>query len=1096
MKKIISSILAVAMLAGTGTYSVYAENVNVSDKAESFETNTAQNAEESFLSDFCSVEMKTDSYIATTNDYRKTDGKNSLKISRQNGADIEIKTVFDSLSEIPNINNATVLMQIYAEEMSTGESSVKLPVVVSVADKDSNIIAQEKTEITSDESFNTPVEGFAEVKLNFPFASASIFKGAKLILSVGDEEAFPKTVYIDELSVKGNFDKELEEEKDVEPPVIDLMRNLGISNILTTSGYISDKTVTRADFAAILAGFLGTRNAIKTDTEVKFDDVYKVHYAYDSIKLVSDMGIMNGTSEATFDTEGEITYVQALTSLVRALGYQQMADREGGYPLGYYKVAVDKDLDIGSIDANALVTQEIMCRLIENFIEAEFAVYDTKYENSHVTVNYGDNEGETVLTEYFDVEQGKGILTATKFASIENAAVGKDVVVINGEKYNCKPTLNTYDLLGREVNFYYQENELIYVSPTDRNNTVTVIPNDYDTINGSMLSYYDADGKRETVDIFNLITIYNGEKKAFSKTMLDNFNAGRLIFVDNDNDDEYEILFIENSEYYIANVVNATELTISDKYSRPTLRLKEYGQYMILDEEGRMLDVKDISAGDVIEVMKSSDNSKNFVKMIVGGRTASGRVEAVGENEVTVDGVKYTVSENANYFISKKYISKLRASSMITLYIANNEVIAWDIGVSDSWNIGYIKNAYALESGEGGGYRILTEYGELEDFESDTKIIIDGTKTTVGSDLFNQKMKESGRAKEQLVRYKLGTDGRLMSIETAEEYVEGQTVLEKDKLIKISDGLPGYYLRNGLHYFTDGRDAKNGYDFYTDNKLYYIPETSKTFQMPAEGSRYEANPKFYKVLDRAAMGTISGQSPEAYIINGIYNSVDYFVVKSDRASTESVNYFKARVAIVTDVVTAVNEDNEIGLKVTCMKNNAMEEFFGDISNIPETTDEAYYDHTRLSPGDLIIYEPDDGGVVDMYNKSDQFYYLLDMDESTKKFKMVYPGISEDQYAYMGRIAGQKGGWFNALMRVYDVRDGYVFLNYNENLASKDTNRIYPYSSFTTWVFNREKGTIRKGDVTEAKTYLNDTTDASEIYVSVFDGKAVSMILFE
>ena len=38
--------------------------------------------------------------------------------------------------------------------------------------------------------------------LNFPFASASIFKGAKLILSVGDEEAFPKTVYIDELSVE------------------------------------------------------------------------------------------------------------------------------------------------------------------------------------------------------------------------------------------------------------------------------------------------------------------------------------------------------------------------------------------------------------------------------------------------------------------------------------------------------------------------------------------------------------------------------------------------------------------------------------------------------------------------------------------------------------------------------------------------------------------------------------------------------------------------------------------------------------------------------------------------------------------------------
>lgn len=101
-----------------------------------------------------------------------------------------------------------------------------------------------------------------------------------------------------------------------------------------------DKAVTRAEMATVICRMLGETENSTADGST-FTDVPAGHWASGYISQAASLGIVNGYGNGKFGPGDTVTYEQAVTMTVRALGYEDEANASGGYPSGYLSIAQD-----------------------------------------------------------------------------------------------------------------------------------------------------------------------------------------------------------------------------------------------------------------------------------------------------------------------------------------------------------------------------------------------------------------------------------------------------------------------------------------------------------------------------------------------------------------------------------------------------------------------------------------------------------------------------------------------------------------------------------------------------------------------------------
>ncbi|WP_130862876.1 S-layer homology domain-containing protein [Bacilliculturomica massiliensis] len=94
--------------------------------------------------------------------------------------------------------------------------------------------------------------------------------------------------------------------------------------------YKPEQTVTRAEMASLIIKALGLK---QTDAVPKFADS-KTHWAKGYIAYANTLGIISGRSETVFDPDATVTYDEATTMLIKALGYTDEA-LNGTYPASF-----------------------------------------------------------------------------------------------------------------------------------------------------------------------------------------------------------------------------------------------------------------------------------------------------------------------------------------------------------------------------------------------------------------------------------------------------------------------------------------------------------------------------------------------------------------------------------------------------------------------------------------------------------------------------------------------------------------------------------------------------------------------------------------
>lgn len=101
-------------------------------------------------------------------------------------------------------------------------------------------------------------------------------------------------------------------------------------------------TVNRAEMATIVCRMLKVDKDIATSTQ--FTDVPAGHWANGYVGKAASLGIVNGYGGGKFGPSDDVTYEQAVTMIIRAIGGNEVALEYGGYPDGYMFVAEENAL--------------------------------------------------------------------------------------------------------------------------------------------------------------------------------------------------------------------------------------------------------------------------------------------------------------------------------------------------------------------------------------------------------------------------------------------------------------------------------------------------------------------------------------------------------------------------------------------------------------------------------------------------------------------------------------------------------------------------------------------------------------------------------
>ena len=98
--------------------------------------------------------------------------------------------------------------------------------------------------------------------------------------------------------------------------------------------------ITRAEAVALLVRTNANYNDILKDYLYRpaFDDIEN-HWAAKEISFAYDNGLVEGTTETTFEPERKVTIQEFAKMLVTLLGYKEGAESRGGFPHGYFVTA-------------------------------------------------------------------------------------------------------------------------------------------------------------------------------------------------------------------------------------------------------------------------------------------------------------------------------------------------------------------------------------------------------------------------------------------------------------------------------------------------------------------------------------------------------------------------------------------------------------------------------------------------------------------------------------------------------------------------------------------------------------------------------------
>ena len=831
---------------------------------------------------------------------------------------------------------------------------------------------------------------------------------------------------------------------------------LGALNIMIgddNGNFRPNDGVTRAEFAKIAVCALGLEEVAESSKGVSnFPDVSVDYWANGFINVAASAGIVIGDPEGTFRPTDGIAYQEAVTILVRLLGYEPVAKSKGGYPTGYIVVGnetgLTKKATMGAMDVTTrgVTAQMTFNALTINLMEA---------------VGYGDSityevVDKTVLKDKLDTEKKTGIVTANDLTALNGAtSLNEGQVQIEGGEIYYTGKSNIAHLLGQYVTYYVKTDEnddktvILAQSDSNKNKIVTINVKDLAgtiTAGATSIFYYpevDADAVELTLaDGYNVI--YN-DKFA---SALSHPKTGSVTLIDSTRDNKYDTVFINEYTTYVVEETSSASKKIFEKYGKAALDLNTDKnkdlKVSIEDKDGYEVKFEDIKEWDVLSVYRNT----NYLKIVVSKESVQGTITERSETEeiVVIGGKEYEIADNMK-------MSDLKLDLEGTFYLdMTGKIGAYNANMRNA-----TKYAYLVNAGTSGTFntkldiQLFTAEGIFKTFTGAEKIKIDEITGYTATTAYTELLKGETTVTPQIVTYEVNANGEITVIDRA----ENKTASFPSSFVK--DAFALNYKGTGIIY-KEASGKLNIVDASGNTTGTIGIDDNTVILSIANGETDEDN---MEVSTKNIFADMSSYDVEVYDL-----SEDMTAGLIRVTNVVNTGNLDSSVAVVTKVTSSVNSDGD---KID--KLYAMVDGKEVILNTEDETVLKKDSTNKVEAGDIIQITLNAKGEVE------SFTLLFESSKKTTEFSKTY-GSNKEMTTVYGKVTSKFTNSINV-----SVNDG-ASVNYatdNASVVKVDTTKT-----------NNKVTTATAGDIAKWETGANE----QRVFIRIYKDTVKEIIIVE
>lgn len=807
-----------------------------------------------------------------------------------------------------------------------------------------------------------------------------------------------------------------------------------------TGDFRPQDEILRSEVATVAVRTLGLDSLAASFASKKvFEDVVEGHWGNGYINVAASQKLVVGDDGINFRPDDQITVQEAAVIFTKMLGYENKAEKNGGFPNGYMITANSIGLFDGvkNLDGNA--SRGLIATMAENALEIKM-MEQTGFGNLP-TYEVVD---KTILNDILNVTKEYGQITANMFTRLNGASssLKKNQVEINESIYT-DLTGTATSLLGYEVMYLYKNNKstgaqeiLLALPDYTAMSEITIEGENIVAITGDTarkVEYWenkDTDKKTQTANIgAEAIMIYNGVYAAFDANLIkpaEGYISGVVQLIDSNRDDVYDVVNVTNYENLVVDEISTVSYKVYDKYEQDPITLDPNDKTIkfTLTKEGANFNFADLKEWDVLSVAKSLDGTALHV--MVSTASVEGTVTELSKNYVYIDGEKYKVADN--------YTKAIQLDDQGVFYLDHfNRIAAVDNKTRYADQYAYLYDAYSTTSGRNAKFCLLTAKGDRVELDGAEKMTLNSKSGMKPSEVLAQLMDEENNVIGQTVTFETNENGELRVLSLATDLTDGT----------INDKVFG---KNAV--LSDAEYRANV------NKLgkYNVSESTIIFDIPASAKDDTA----YAVRDRSML-----------IDQNLYDAVVYDVQDDLTAkvivitNSDGIISGETSLAVVDFIAKTQNAD-----KITVQKLYAYQD--GKQIEINATDDNFFVNSEgeALKQGDIIRFKTNAKGEID------DFEILFSIDDKETE------GITEldkDTYTVYGKVERKFASSIN------------VSVN-GENTAN------YAIDKAVVYDFDSAKVENQITVVTAADIQKYDEADPKRVFMKVYKNQVTEIVI--
>lgn len=581
---------------------------------------------------------------------------------------------------------------------------------------------------------------------------------------------------------------------------IETLTALGVVSGYEDGTYRPEKTVTRAEMAKLIVEILGYGDLV-AGSKSQFTDT-QGHWADAWIALAAGKGLVLGTGDGKFTPDRTVSYDEAITMVVRALGYTDASNelKNMTWPTNFKVKAAELGLTKDVKLATSGADRGGVAQLLYNALTATLVTVNSDGDVVKSTTQTTDSQGKVVV-EYTEL--------LSRIADYDSSfEVTTEVLDPNNKNYaGDKVDLAPYMFQNLKV-YLNDDDEVVYVKGSNSLVLEGVIDSVTTTAATTVVAVEDANEKVTKVvlnttsaaldasDVFENGSLRETDKNFFDTDALENVDTIKIVATDAGNKDGK----IQGSEVegyvttFQTKVVRIEQAYVEGKtkIDRIALPLNDDDEvdFDNVTVKGDAESLEDIKADDIVVEYLSEDET--VTTLVVTRNSVEGKVNRVdsGAGYYYVNGTKY----------------KLNAVANVTLALGDEGVFYFDqdgkIADFDGEAAGPTNYAVVVAAPAGGeaqsrfGYsiktypqlKLATQEGETVIYDIQVKMDTDGSVSgsakvdgvaiiaTSGAatdvDNATDKLAITGIGKYDLIKYSLNADGRISKVSVVENDVE------------------------------------------------------------------------------------------------------------------------------------------------------------------------------------------------------------------------------------------------------------------------------------------------------------------------------------